>query len=977
MLKRKFKFVFSLRSLLIVTAVVAVVGGRWVMRFSARRQAYQKLVELCELEELTWSITKRPSLPLVEKFVSDEDEEISHAFETIESIEITRDGGRAFSDEMAECLLHFGGLESVSLDNVAITRRGLQSLQRTKIDTLSLWEVSLESPWHETGSIELPATLRSLRIRGWEGDLSIYSSLDQLSELEELVVSDDMLNDDQMAQICTLTKLKTLRLERYLAFSPNSLVNLANLRELAILELDCAEIRIDDSVIDAIAQLPKLWSLKIVARNVHADSWSKLSNCQSLERLHLIGCPNDETELAGIAQIKNLERIGFEEWGRPVSEKVLSYLLSMDKLEFVNEWNFRVSFRGAKRLVQLPSFTKFCETNTSDYFNREFLETATGDPNVSFDHSNVSLSECQDVSGELGFLQNAPNVSYVELTKTDVNDDDMINVSKAPKLSTLFLDDTRVTDDGIAEIGNAKQLKFLYANGLALDCENFPLFSELEELELSGDDITLAGWTAIAKLPSLEKLEISGGVIDQDVCNQLSKLPSLKQLALYGGCQFKSDAFAPLAQCTTLEKLWLAGTFQNTSATGLGALDQLYSLDLQPTNADDASVKDISGLNNLERLYLSRIGDASLQTLMTLPSLNFLDIDEAQCSKESVAKLCDAMAVSFSCSNFPAIETTNKSLRKHLDTHYGWIQLPHARIDDDAMPIIAHHKDVYSVQIADTVVTDAGIGKLAESSSIAGLDLSGTAVTKVGIESLRPFADQIRRLSLNRTKLDAGVLDELKDWQSLQYLELKETPIDFQAVRERFPIQQLDNLVVADGRFDETSLAVAFGTDGFARGYVILDGPWWTWERAQSIVGNRFVQYVTVSGTRLGDRSVDLLCSLPFLSSINWRQELPSADAIRQLSNCQFLHSIEVRNTRITAEQIAAIASLPQVRAIELAHVENIESLDLSPLATSESLDEVTITSDRESLSYSSFMKATKKIFNGRVAVSSSFEPRL
>ena len=972
MTKRRRRFVFSLRTFLVCVTLLALLGGRWLMRASEQRRAYQTLMACCEEEHIICSITTTTTLPFVERFVSTDDDQIWHALEQIERVELSNsDDGWYVSDEITECLQHFAGLTRLSLNDVSLSRRGLEALQRTSIENLSFWSVTLVSPWHETDAIHLPPKLRTLSIRGWSGDLSVYSSLDRLTELEELVITGATLCDDQMTRICKLTKLRTLRLRGNLAISSDGLLGIKNLRDLSILELDCAESLIDDSVVNAIASLPELWSLTIAAANASSSSWSKLGDCNSLERLYLVGCPRDESNLAGIAEIKQLERIGFEDWGKPVSEKVLGHLKEMNRLEFVHEPFSNVSFRGAKQLLELPMFFRVYENpGNDDYFGRTFLYLATGDDRGTFDHWQLLLSDYADLSGEMGFLQYANSVSRIDLRRTDVGDGDMVDVARTPQLSELMIGGTRVTDNGISALGKATLLEILHANDLSLTCENFPAFAELRELELSGSDITLSGWAAIAKLPALEELSVTGGGISKQVCSELAKLPSLRKLALEH-CDIQSNALSSLAPCTSLEELWLEGVvFQDPGSTGIGSLQQLGLLDLEATNANDETVNQLASLNSLKRLNLesTEVGDGSFQLLVSFSSLQLLEIDETEFSRESVAKLCDAIG-GVACAQFPNIRATNQPLHRLIESQDGWLFLSHTRVDDNSMPLLAAQKDVYTIELADTAVTDAGIQELAESESITAIDLSGTRVTKSGIESLSPIADRIYKLKLNRTSVDAGVLDELKDWSILAELELGATSIDFQTAQKRFPVRQLRSLTVADGEFDRTALGFASRTAGVAQGSVSLDGRWWNWDRAQGILGNRYLQYVHVRDTSLGDRSVDLVCSLPFVAAVDWDSELPTPDAIRRLADCKFLHSVRVGDTAIAQEQLDAIASLPQVRTVELAHIENVESLNFDVLADSSSLNEVEIIDKRISLH---FGRSLKETFNKHVRLSLS-----
>jgi hypothetical protein len=97
-------------------------------------------------------------------------------------------------------------------------------------------------------------------------------------------------------------------------------------------------------------------------------------------------------------------------------------------------------------------------------------------------------------------------------------------------------------------------------------------------------------------------------------------------------------------------------------------------------------------------------------------------------------------------------------------------------------------------------ITDLGVAKLASLKQLRRLDLSGSAITAKGLQSLNSLP-RLERLSLwNAQGLDDTAGSSLRSLRGLAALDLSATPVSDATMRELVAIPRLRNLYLTDTR---------------------------------------------------------------------------------------------------------------------------------------------------------------------------------
>ena len=954
--------------MLIVTTIVAVVGGRWLISARDQRNTLRLLRKLCAADALTLEIETGGVQRWFNHEPSENTKDVNHFLSNVSAVKISSNSnGWTLSTEIVECLAGLPSLKSLRLSGVEIPRQALALVEQMSLEELELLSVSVAPQLDHSQSIGLPRSLRRLKATIWNDDLSLFSSLGQLEHLREIETRYVELTDDHMAMLCSLAKLKSIELHGSMPISPDGLAEIGNLKHLTSLAIHSSDAYINNSVLAAIATLPKLKTLAIPTRGVHGNPFGQLAKCKSLDRLQLVGCTEDDTQLSGLSEIKSLKHIAFEDWGKPVSETIFGYLRSMDRLETIYAGSAGVSIRGAKRMLELPSFTNINGTKR-DAMDRNYMHFLNGDPRGVVKDWSVDFSDDIDVSGQLGFLKTANQVLAIDLTEADIDDSDMKDIAQTPNLRQLSAKGASVTDAGVAHLRNATQLKTLILYDVPLTCEEFPAIKNLDVLYLDGNRITSAGWQAIGQLPNLRTLSVRGATINADAVSKISKIASLETLT-FSGCDIEANALAPIASHSGLTSLFLFGPrLPQTESIALKGPAQLRTLMISNTQINYDLIESLAGLQNLRQIDLrqTNIGDSAVEVLASLPLIDLVQLYNTKFTLEGKRRLRAKLGTKpkIDGTNEPTI--TDKTIASFLRTHHGSVWLPDSLVTDVGIALLTNCDGLYDLDLTNTKVGDEGMKTIAKVDGLSFLCIQGTLITDAGIKALQPLSESIEFLNLSRTAVTPAAVKSLAALR-LKNLILGGTTITLQQVVDQMPENELHHLVTSDCDLHINEIRYVFASDKrYSSSKLRLHGPWWNWERVNPMVGNRFVQEVAIRSTSLDDKSIDLLLSFPFLRLIHWIDELPTTTAFSRLRECRFLHKMQFENVRVTQSLIDEIALMPHLRQIEFDNAQELDSIDLSPLTRSKQLQTIKIISRKENLQ---FEWRLKKLFRGHAKI--------
>ena len=159
--------------------------------------------------------------------------------------------------------------------------------------------------------------------------------------------------------------------------------------------------------------------------------------------------------------------------------------------------------------------------------------------------SLVSPTVQDKMEEAIPLVARTPYVTHLDLTGTNVTDQQMDQIAGLGKLHSLVLSQTGITDAGLKKLAS-RGLDTLYVNDTQLTSASTPVIagmSKLKILEVSGDVAS-----DLAPLSGLEKLEwlvLDDVTIDEDDVDVLAGMSSLGRLSL-NDCTISEAAMGKL-----------------------------------------------------------------------------------------------------------------------------------------------------------------------------------------------------------------------------------------------------------------------------------------------------------------------------------------------------------------------------------------------------------------------------------------------
>lgn len=424
---------------------------------------------------------------------------------------------------------------------------------------------------------------------------------------------------------------------------------------------------------------------------------------------------------------------------------------------------------------------------------------ARGDVHVDAD-SEIQLEVSAAASDDLSFLDalNPDDLFKLHLSRSKVDDDELVHVGRLSGLRALELDQSRITDAGIAHLSGLKKLRRIgleafqvYREGFGVGDESLELLAQLPELEsidLRLTKITDQGLKHLAGRPTLKVLSISGTKTSDAGVAMLKQLPRLEYLRLgvYDeGIPLTDEGLRHVGEMESLQDLDLSGTqITDTGLVHLRGLKQLKNLSLDETQVTPAGLAQLEPLQSLEslRAYLaSHLDDESVKAVARMKSLRRLTthLDISDAGVEALATL-------------PHLESMSLSGQK---------------ITDAAMVHVGRMKSLKSLELQAAPVSDAGLTELSQLKQLETLELSETRVTSRGIQhlgnlpglkrlairidedaeagdvtmpTLKPIGEitSLRALTLNMSRLSNKDLADLAGLVQLEELSISGLPVN-------------------------------------------------------------------------------------------------------------------------------------------------------------------------------------------------------
>jgi hypothetical protein len=126
--------------------------------------------------------------------------------------------------------------------------------------------------------------------------------------------------------------------------------------------------------------------------------------------------------------------------------------------------------------------------------------------------------------------------TILDAKKSQIDDDDLVNVRTLNYLRFVNLCDTKISDDGLRRLKGHPTIETLALNDTAITdfgLINLRTLPNLKGLALCNTRITDRGLPALAAIPKLQGISLNGTQITDDGCLMIAGFPSIRSLMLW------------------------------------------------------------------------------------------------------------------------------------------------------------------------------------------------------------------------------------------------------------------------------------------------------------------------------------------------------------------------------------------------------------------------------------------------------------
>lgn len=331
-------------------------------------------------------------------------------------------------------------------------------------------------------------------------------------------------------------------------------------------------------------------------------------------------------------------------------------------------------------------------------------------------------------------------------------------------------------------------------------------------------EVDEAVWEELKRLPYLTGLHLWDASFSDGDLQHLEQHPNITWLELRG-TNITDAGLKHVAALTGLTALILDDTaISDSGLKELKGLKELSLLSLAGTQVTDAGFDDPGWLPPVNSLQLNRtrITDLTIEHVMKFPDLNDLDVSDTSVSDAGVACLVDGLW----SLNLARTGITDAGLI-HLGTlaNVRRLNLSGTKITDAGLPRLGGLRELDSLDVSKTRITDAGLKGLRGLKELEHLTMHDTAVTDVGAAVLREALPDLHIEC-------AHIPDDLPPKMHASYLHGELMAMGPQerprppTVRDIFEDDNVAALAsaAATGKRDEIARLVASGTDVNAAG---------------------------------------------------------------------------------------------------------------------------------------------------------------
>ncbi len=315
-------------------------------------------------------------------------------------------------------------------------------------------------------------------------------------------------------------------------------------------------------------------------------------------------------------------------------------------------------------------------------------------------------------------------------------------------------------------------------------------FSKLTKLVLDGPKTSSATFEAISNLQGLQHLELERSNPSPEDLDHLKGLKNLKFIQLYTA-SITEEAMKKLSEFPALEQIRCA-----------------------KTRVGDAELKHLENLKTLKAIDLSdcnRVTIEGVRSLVKCPKLSFLkvwgpSIDNACMSEVAKMKSLRVLGISDT-------RVDDEGISKLAGLNLVEVQMTRTRIGDDGIRVISQMKNVESLVLRDTGLTDESVKYVSGLEKLKKLDLSectSPGITDACGEYLAKMSN-LQSLNLWTTAFSDEGLRCLSGLKNLTILNLDNTKITDDGVAMLAELPQLTWLHLGKTKITDREVKVLLG----------------------------------------------------------------------------------------------------------------------------------------------------------------------
>jgi Leucine-rich repeat (LRR) protein len=218
--------------------------------------------------------------------------------------------------------------------------------------------------------------------------------------------------------------------------------------------------------------------------------------------------------------------------------------------------------------------------------------------------------------------------------------------------------------------------------------------------------------------------------------------------------------------------------------THVSRLTSLGSLSLDATSVTDAGLEHLASLTKLRALDLGSlkgVTGAGFEHLAKLPALEELTLQSSGVSVDDLKKL-------------PAVLPKLKSLK------LGWLKV------DGAVADLAALKNLQSLDLFHTDLTDSGAKGLAAMEELQKLYLWNTAITDEGLANIKGLTN-LTLLYISDTKVTDAGMAHLSGLEKLDYLWMNNLPVTDAGLKALASCKALTSVQARDTKITDAGVA--------------------------------------------------------------------------------------------------------------------------------------------------------------------------